>query len=109
MVVYELPLFPLNTVLFPGMPLQLHIFEDRSLQMINTCIKLSQPFGFRLPELPGKPAALAYLAAVYLQVANHDKQKFLETEGLPDLLTTLQNAYLRDISILSALEHRAQP
>ena len=26
---FEIPLFPLNTVLFPGMPLHLHIFEER--------------------------------------------------------------------------------
>jgi len=31
-----LPLFPLNTVLFPGMPLPLHIFEDRYKLMIGT-------------------------------------------------------------------------
>lgn len=42
---FELPLFPLNTVLFPGMPLQLHIFEDRYKLMINSCIEKRQPFG----------------------------------------------------------------
>lgn len=41
----ELPLFPLNTVLFPGMPLNLHIFEERYKQMINTCISEKMPFG----------------------------------------------------------------
>ncbi len=42
---YDLPLFPLNTVLFPGMPLHLHIFEERYKQMIDLCIQESQPFG----------------------------------------------------------------
>jgi uncharacterized protein len=42
---FELPLFPLNTVLFPGMPLSLHIFEDRYKQMVNECIDESKPFG----------------------------------------------------------------
>jgi len=42
---YELPLFPLRTVLFPGAPLRLHIFEDRYKRMINTCLENSQPFG----------------------------------------------------------------
>jgi uncharacterized protein len=41
----ELPLFPLNTVLFPGMPINLHIFEERYKLMINTCIENRQPFG----------------------------------------------------------------
>lgn len=42
---YELPIFPLNTVLFPGMPLQLHIFEPRYRQMIQRCIDEQLPFG----------------------------------------------------------------
>lgn len=41
----ELPLFPLNTVLFPGMILPLHIFEDRYKLMIGECIKENRPFG----------------------------------------------------------------
>lgn len=42
---YRLPLFPLNTVLFPGMPLTLHIFEERYKQMIQECIENEEPFG----------------------------------------------------------------
>ena len=40
-----LPLFPLNTVLFPGQLLPLHIFEPRYRQMIGECIQHGQPFG----------------------------------------------------------------
>jgi Lon protease-like protein len=40
-----LPLFPLNTVLFPGQLLPLHIFESRYRQMIGECIQHGQPFG----------------------------------------------------------------
>ncbi len=46
----DIPLFPLNTVLFPGMPLNLHIFEERYKQMINTCISEKIPFGVVLIE-----------------------------------------------------------
>ncbi len=46
----RLPLFPLNTVLFPGMPLSLHIFEDRYKQMISKCLDDRQPFGVVLIE-----------------------------------------------------------
>lgn len=42
---YDLPLFPLNTVLFPGMPITLHIFEPRYRLMIQQCIQAGQPFG----------------------------------------------------------------
>lgn len=41
----ELPLFPLNLVLFPGMPLNLHIFEERYKLMVNECIDQRSPFG----------------------------------------------------------------
>lgn len=40
-----IPLFPLNTVLFPGMPIRLQVFEDRYLQMIQTCIDQDIPMG----------------------------------------------------------------
>ncbi len=42
---YELPLFPLNTVLFPGMPLSLHVFEERYKAMIGHCVPHREPFG----------------------------------------------------------------
>jgi uncharacterized protein len=45
---YDLPIFPLNTVLFPGMPLKLHIFEERYKLMINRCYQSGQPFGVAL-------------------------------------------------------------
>ncbi len=42
---YELPLFPLRTVLFPGMPLPLHIFEGRYKALIGECVRNHAPFG----------------------------------------------------------------
>lgn len=41
----KLPLFPLNTVLFPGAPISLHIFEERYRLMIGQCLEQSLPFG----------------------------------------------------------------
>ncbi len=40
-----LPLFPLNMVLFPEMPLPLHIFEERYKAMIGNCLQRNEPFG----------------------------------------------------------------
>lgn len=45
---FELPLFPLNTVLFPGMPMRLHIFEDRYRLMMKRVIETNQTFGVNL-------------------------------------------------------------
>jgi len=39
-----LPLFPLDVVLFPGVPLPLHIFE-RYKEMIAECLDQKKPFG----------------------------------------------------------------
>ena len=44
----EIPLFPLNLVLFPGMPLPLHIFEERYKAMIGDCLRENRPFGVSL-------------------------------------------------------------
>lgn len=41
----KLPIFPLNTVLFPGAPIQLHIFEERYRLMIGRCIEQRSHFG----------------------------------------------------------------
>jgi Lon protease-like protein len=41
----RLPLFPLNTVLFPHMPAGLHIFEERYREMIRDCQEQGTSFG----------------------------------------------------------------
>lgn len=46
----DLPLFPLKTVVFPGMPMPLHIFEERYKQMIEECIETKRPFGIVMIE-----------------------------------------------------------
>jgi uncharacterized protein len=46
--VAEIPLFPLDLVLFPNMILPLHIFEERYKTMINQCVHDSEPFGIVL-------------------------------------------------------------
>ena len=40
-----IPLFPLNTLLFPSAPLSLQIFEARYLDMISRCMKQGEGFG----------------------------------------------------------------
>jgi uncharacterized protein len=44
----EIPLFPLNTVLFPGTPIHLHIFEPRYIQLVQDCQESQMPFGVAL-------------------------------------------------------------
>jgi Lon protease-like protein len=40
-----LPLFPLDLVLLPGVPLPLHVFEQRYKEMIAECLDEKKPFG----------------------------------------------------------------
>jgi uncharacterized protein len=57
-----LPLFPLGTVLFPGGPLRLRIFEPRYLDMVRQCLKESRAFGVVLileGEEAGEVASVA--------------------------------------------------
>lgn len=40
----EVPIFPLKTVLFPGGPLPLRIFEPRYVAMVSRCLRDRRPF-----------------------------------------------------------------
>ena len=39
----QLPLFPLNTVVFPGVSLPLHVFEDRYRSLVHHLLTISDP------------------------------------------------------------------
>ncbi len=41
----QIPLFPLHTVLAPGIALPLHVFEERYRVMVRRCLDSSSPFG----------------------------------------------------------------
>jgi len=45
MTVARVPLFPLNTVLFPGGHLSLRIFEPRYVDLVRRCLANTEPFG----------------------------------------------------------------
>ena len=66
----ELRLFPLHTVLFPGMPIPLNVFEPRYLQLVRECTESGEPFGIALiregPEVggPADPHAVGTTARI---------------------------------------------
>lgn len=71
-VIFDLPLFPLNTVLFPGAPLSLYIFEDRYKQMIARCLQTREPFGVVLIKEGGEalgPLAKPHTIGCTAQIA----------------------------------------
>jgi Lon protease-like protein len=69
--VTTIPLFPLRSVLCPGVALPLHIFEDRYRLMISRCLQRGEPFGVVLIRegrevgpLSGSIAAIGTTAAI---------------------------------------------
>src|SRR6516165_3033400 len=59
-----IPLFPLNTVLFPGGPLPLRIFETRYLDMVRHCMRERCPFGVVLIRAGAEVGAVAETTAI---------------------------------------------
>ena len=64
----ELPLFPLHTVLCPGVALPLHIFEPRYRALVARCLDEGSPFGIVLirdgREIGGGPTSIATIGTV---------------------------------------------
>lgn len=78
----QLPLFPLGTVLFPGMILPLHIFEQRYQDMLAMCLESDPIFGVVLirggrevgekPEVHNVGTAATLLRAVRYSDGRYD-------------------------------------
>jgi Lon protease-like protein len=97
----DLPLFPLNTVLFPGGRLPLRIFEQRYMEMAKACLRGEAPFGVCLIRegrevgTPATPHAIGCLARIVewdmeqlgvLQISARGERRFrvLEQHVQPD-------------------------
>jgi Lon protease-like protein len=100
----NLPLFPLHTVLFPGMALPLHIFEPRYRQMVEQCLAASRPFGVVLiragqevgaPAVPHEIGVTARITGVEraaggrlnIETVGEERFRLRETRPDGDLLT----------------------
>jgi uncharacterized protein len=79
----EVPLFPLNVVLFPGGPLNLRIFEPRYLDMVRRCLKEHTVFGVVL-ILEGLESGTAASVA-----ATGTTARLVDFDTLPDGLLGL--------------------
>jgi uncharacterized protein len=109
----EIPLFPLNTLLFPGGVLPLKIFEQRYLDMAAACMKEKQPFGICLIASghevgqAAEPHAIGTLATIgewemeqlgILMITTHGGQRFrvLEKRSGPDKLLSAKVEIIAD-------------
>ena len=77
----EIPLFPLQTVLFPGGRLPLRIFEPRYVSMVSRCLKRSEGFGVVLirsgsdPRLEHKEQPDIFNIGTYGEIVDFNKLK----------------------------------
>ena len=72
----EIALFPLNTVLFPGGPLVLRIFEARYLDLVKRCMRDGTGFGvvqIREGQEAGGPA-LTFDVGTYARIVDFSQQ-----------------------------------
>ncbi len=72
-----IPLFPLNTVLFPEGELQLRLFEPRYIDMVGECMKTGSGFGICLIQNgneAGEPAEI-YSMGTYVSIIDWDKME----------------------------------
>lgn len=111
-----LPLFPLNTVLFPGCVLDLQIFEARYLDMISRCMKQGQGFGVvcivdgaEVGEAAGQFSALGCEALIRdfqqrpngllgIRVEGARRFRVQRAQVLPDQLTVAEVEWLDEPS-----------
>lgn len=72
----EIPLFPLGTVLFPGGPLPLRIFETRYVDLVRRCLRDDTGFGvvlIREGVEAGGPAA-TFDVGTYARIVDFSRQ-----------------------------------
>jgi Lon protease-like protein len=81
---FELPIFPLNVVLFPGMPLPLHIFEPRYRLMIQRL--LGDDSRFTVPRTFG--------VALLIEGSEGDDDAFPASVGCTTEI--IEHSYLAD-------------
>jgi Lon protease-like protein len=92
----EIPLFPLNTVIFPGGVLPLRIFEPRYLDMVSNCLRTNTGFGVFLIKSgreTGQPAQTHRIGTLC---------KIIDWTMLPDGLLGITASGESKISMLSS-------
>ena len=111
----SIPIFPLNTVLYPGGMLPLRIFEQRYLVMTRDCLRDATPFGVcriregaevgapALPETVGCTAVIAewempHLGVFHLKAQGKQRFRIRNQEARPDGLIRAEIDVLEEVS-----------
>jgi Lon protease-like protein len=98
----EIPLFPLNTVLFPGGVLPLRIFEPRYVDMVKRCMREGGVFGVALicEGVEAGGVATAHSVGTLAQIVDFDQ--------LPDKLLGITTRGTRRVRVQDDGLHLAQ-
>jgi len=94
-----IPLFPLKTVLFPGGPLALRIFEPRYIDMVRRCMRQEEGFGVVLINEGEEPGPASFHKQGTLA-------RIVDFEQLPEGLLGLATLGEKRFRVL---QHSAQP
>jgi Lon protease-like protein len=77
----RIPIFPLDVVLFPGIPLPLHIFEERYKLMVRECLEQHREFGVVMMRGDGVAAVGCTAAIVQVVKRYPDGRMDIDTVG----------------------------
>jgi Lon protease-like protein len=121
----QIPLFPLQTVLFPEGPLPLRIFEPRYLDMISRCLRQNAPFGVLQIQSGSETGAastwdvgtLARISDWYqgsdgilgVTAVGHERFRLLEQESRPDGLKVGEVELLPEADVVVPLPEEFRP
>jgi uncharacterized protein len=111
----SIPIFPLNTVLYPGGMLPLRIFEQRYLSMTRDCLRDETPFGVcriiegtevgkpALPEAVGCTAVIAewempHLGVFHLKAKGAQRFRIRNQTARPDGLIRAEIEVMEEVS-----------
>ncbi|HEU4753053.1 MAG TPA: LON peptidase substrate-binding domain-containing protein [Armatimonadota bacterium] len=87
MATRRIPIFPLHTVLFPGMRLPLHVFEPRYQEMVRYCREEDRQFGVSLIRSgaevggPAEPHAIGTTCEILSATPVGEGRLYLSTVG----------------------------
>ncbi len=105
---YEIPIFPLHTVLFPGMPLTLQIFEPRYLSMLQRVIAGNRTFGvtlIRRGEEAMGPLPEPYLVGCTARLLQVEGNQEVEGEGTTITISVMGDERFRVVHLAEVNEY----
>ena len=76
-----IPLFPLNIVVYPGEPLNLHIFEPRYKELVNECFDQNKDFGIATAFKSGLSEFGTTVSIVSVEKVHQDGEMDIRTIG----------------------------